>query len=120
MLFREEKVMTIILIDLDVEYQYMQRYGLFELLKRKIELAEQIFNVHFVSVVFRKSQSKHVHIFLKTKEELSNDQIVQIKFFLNEDHKRLNFEIGRIEKLGRLDSFFWMTKTKKKKRNRKA
>jgi len=109
--------MSVILIDLDVEWEYMEKYGFFELYKEKLKLAEQIFGIHFESIVFRKSQSNHVHVFLNTVEELSNEQIIKIKFFLNEDHKRLNFEISRFEQFGKLNSFFWLSKTKKKRKS---
>jgi len=111
--------MTIVLIDIDVDFDYMKKYDLFSVLEQKIDFCSKLYNVQVEYQNIMKSQSNHIHLFLRTKEELSPYQIVQFKFCVGEDHKRLNYSIRRYERIGQFLDFFWMTNVKKKHRKKR-
>jgi len=112
-------MLKVVLIDIDIDYEYMQKYDLFSILDQKIEFCSNLFNVKVLFKNITKSQSNHVHLFLHVSD-LSDQDIVRFKFCVGEDHKRLNHSIRRFERIGTFLDFFWMSNIKKKKRRKSS
>jgi len=102
----------VILLDIDIKWEVMERYALFDLLSDKITYCLSHFYVNAKSVFVEKSQCGNVHVHIVLDKEIDGDTAIRLKYCLGEDGKRLMHSVRRYEKTGKLMDFFWMTQIK--------
>ena len=102
----------VILLDIDIKYDIMQKYALFDILSEKIDYCLSRFQLEPKSIFVQRSQCGNTHVHIVLKDEIDGETAIMLKFCMGEDGKRLMHSVRRFEKTGRLMDFFWMSKTK--------
>ena len=104
--------MRLILIDIDIPFELMEKYSLFDVLNDKISYCLSRFNAKAKIVNISISQCGNVHLHIVLDQDVSVETLFKIKFCIGEDPKRLVHSIRRYEKTGKVLDFFWMRKIK--------
>jgi len=104
--------MRSILVDIDIKMEYMEKYGLIDILHRKIEYCSRLIGINVLWVNIEKSQCGNTHLRIIV-DNTSNMDIIKFKYCVGEDHKRLTHTIRRYEKTGKILDFFYMSNVKK-------
>ena len=105
--------MKAIFIDIDIKYEYMEKYGLLEILDDKINYCLQKFKLKPLWIKKSKSQCGNLHLHIIVNEDIDPETIIRLKYCIGEDHKRLSHTIRRYERTGKILDFFWLTENKK-------
>jgi len=104
--------MRLILVDIDIPWEIMEKYRFFDILNDKVEYCLSKFNVDAKIVNVSRSQCGNTHLHIVLKQDVNAETIIKIKFCIGEDPKRLTHSIRRYEKTGKILDFFWIRKVK--------
>jgi len=105
-------LVKVVLVDIDIPFEVMQKYGLFDVLNEKVEFCLSRFNVDVETIAVDKSQCGNTHLHITLKHDISPEELIMLKFCIGEDPKRLAYTIARYEVTGKILDFFWMHKIK--------
>jgi len=103
-----------VFVDIDIPLDKFMEYNLRKILMWKIVFCTAMLGVNAVHSKIGRSRNGNVHLALLIDKEIDPVTMIQLKYCLGEDHKRLTHTIRRYEKTGKILDFLWINRRERK------